>query len=106
MAKKTNMKDKIIIVHYIGVERIDDGDIGEYLDEISENFSFKNDDTVYSYFVPVMDSNEIRIECINPVEVNAEKYAEVVRKLNEANEMLKKAIKDINEKNVNNETSN
>ncbi len=95
---KTKIKDKIIIVHYIGVKNICDADVFDYINEVANAMQMQEDDSVVQYFVPLSGTSDVRIECINPVLVGEEKYEEATRKLNELEAKLKQAIKDFNSK--------
>lgn len=91
-------RDKIIIVHYIGVKGIDERDILQYIDEVAKNLLIPDDESVIQYFIPVKDSSDARVECINPVLVNQERFDETVKKMNELEAKLKQAIKDFDAK--------
>lgn len=93
MVKKTKMKDKIILVYYVGVKQLEG-----YESDIAENLKIDDDDSIFQYFIPVADSMESRVECINPVLVTEEKYAEAVQKLDEAKARMEKAIEEFSEK--------
>lgn len=95
---KTKIKDKIIIVHYIGVKNIHDGDVPEYISEVANAMQMLEDDSVFQYFVPLGSTSDVRVECINPVLVDKEKYEEATKKLNELEAKLKQAIKDFGDK--------
>ena len=95
---KTKTKDKIIIVHYIGVKKICDADVPEFINEVANAMQIQEDDSVLQYFVPLNSTSDIRVECINPVLVGKEKYEEATKKLNELEAKLKQAIKDFGDK--------
>ena len=95
---KTKTKDKIIIVHYIGVKNIHDYDVFDYINEVANAMQIQEDDSVFQYFVPLSSTSDIRVECINPVLVDKEKYEEATKKLNELEANLKQAIKDFSDK--------
>ena len=98
---KTKTKDKIIIVHYIGVKKICDADVPEFINEVANAMQIQEDDSVLQYFVPLSSTSDIRVECINPVLVGKEKYEEATKKLNELEAKLKQAIKDFGDKKKN-----
>lgn len=95
---KTKIKDKIIIVHYIGVKNICDADVFDYINEVANAMQMQEDDSVLQYFVPLSSTSDVRVECINPVLVDKEKYEEATKKLNELDAKLKQAIKDFSDK--------
>ena len=95
---KTKTKDKIIIVHYIGVKNICDYDVPDFINEVANAMQIQEDDSVLQYFVPLRNTSDIRVECINPVLVGKEKYEEATKKLNELEAKLKQAIKDFSNK--------
>ena len=90
----SEIKDKIMVVFYVGVKNIYDGDVPEYIDEIHRAFSNMNDDSCLFLTVPVKSSSDIRIECINPVLLGNERYTEVEKKVNELNEKMQEAINE------------
>jgi hypothetical protein len=95
---KTKTKDKIIIVHYIGVKDIYEGDVPEFINEVANVILPQEDDSVLQYLIPLRSTSDIRVECINPVLVDKEKYEEATKKLNELETKLKQAIKDFDDK--------
>ncbi len=92
------LKDKIILVHYIGVADLSDAHIREYVNEIIKNVGHEDDESVEEFFVPIVESRDTRIECINPVVVSEEKYAEVEKRLVELQEKMTEAIENFSKK--------
>lgn len=72
---------RLILVFYIDVSRIYEGDVPEYMNDVATSLS-KNDDGTDKYFIPIYEGGS-RLECINPVMVSEEEYADVKRKLDE-----------------------
>ena len=77
-------KDKIFIIIYFDVRNIDRVDVPYYLKNVSESLRF--DDSILKVFIPI--DGETRVECINPVLLNEEKYKEVEKVFNDAKEKL------------------
>ena len=98
MSEKTKMKDKIILVYYISIANIDDVDVNDYINDVTDALKIDDDDSVFQLFVPTNESDNCRVECINPVLVSEEKYAEALQKLEEAKERMDKAIEELSEK--------
>ena len=95
----TDENKRLILVFYIDVSRVYEGDIPEFMHQIANNLS-KNNGETDKYFIPIYEGDS-RIECINPVMVSEEEYAEVKRKLDEINEYYKKLLSsqyNLNEK--------
>lgn len=93
-----DMKDKIILVYYIGVKKIAKDYVYDYLTHVRNAIAHDRDDSVEEFFIPTAESDETRIECINPVMVSEEKYAEVEKTLTEMREKMEKAIEDYSKK--------
>lgn len=87
-------RKKLLILVYAGTKRV--GDLAhQYLGYISENLqnSLWADDCNF-LIIPRGDSEEITIECINPVLLTEDKYKEVEDTVNELKEVLKEFKKD------------
>lgn len=74
------LKDKIILVFYLDTTDIPRGDENEYIKNASEALNYLKDDSVMLVIVPV-EGQETRLECINPVLLNEEQYAQVQEKI-------------------------
>lgn len=99
-----HLKDKIILVFYVSVDALDDCDIGAYIEEFNKIFSnWNNDDSVEKIIVPTRNGESSKVECINPVLLDAEKYAEVEEIVNE---FKMKMNEFFNENNKNGKTGN
>lgn len=92
------MKDKIILVYYIGVKKIAKEYVYDYLTQVRNSIALYMDNSVEEFFIPTAESDEARVECINPVMVSEEKYAEVEKTLAEMREKMEKAIEDYSKK--------
>lgn len=92
--KKIKSKDKVIIVHYIGVKNMHDYDVPAFINEIATHMEKMHDDSILQFFVPLRSTSDIRVECINPVLVDSDKYAEATKKLKELEFQLKQSIQD------------
>jgi hypothetical protein len=85
------MKDKIILVHYIHIGNLEGGDVGEYMNDIIKKFSYKDEDNIFSYWIPVKDG-DTRVECINPKLVSEEDFKEAKRVLDRNQEIVNDII--------------
>jgi hypothetical protein len=75
--------DKKILVFYIGVKNVNYDTIGRYITEVSQKITPEFfDGTVI--FIPELESDRTKIECINP------KYITDTDLIEENNKMLKK----------------
>lgn len=83
---------RLILIFYINVSRICDCDVPAYMNEVATALS-KDDDGTDKYFIPVYES-ESRVECLNPVVLNEDEYAEVKRKLDKIDEIYKDLLKE------------
>ena len=85
---------KLLIVVYVGMKRVGDF-ASRYIRNVSENLqnSIWADDCNF-LVVPRGDSEEITIECINPVLLTEDKYKEVEDTVNKLKEVLKEFKKD------------
>lgn len=72
------MKDKIILVFYIGCASLNREDIPEFLNHITDSFRQHCDDSVVTIFIPCIEEVGTRIECINPKLVNQDAYDEAM----------------------------
>ena len=96
-------KNRFVYVVYAGTGHIPREDVSEYLEKISGTFSGKSNDNELWLVVPCFDTDNIRVECINPVLLTPEKYAEAeatVDRFNEAIDQFLKMRKSDNEDNA------
>lgn len=87
--KKETLRDKVLLVAYVGVR--DRGDdyfmyVAKHIPDVFERY-----EDVELLLIPEESTNGIRLECLNPVLLNEEKYAEVEA----AVEKYKKSIDDL-----------
>ena len=85
-------KDKLFLVFYLNIENIQDYEVSEYLDQVARAFQF--DDSIEKMFVPIREG-ETRVECINPVLLNEEQYAEVEKKIASIKEEVSEILKNL-----------
>lgn len=71
-------KEKLIVVFYIDVSKLDEVNSYEYMHEAKKSLECYFDDTVKMVFMP---SDENKVDCINPVLMNEEQYQEVTEKI-------------------------
>ena len=92
------MRDKIILVFYIGCASINRYEIPEFLNSIADSFRKRWDDSVETIFIPCIEEVDTRIECINPKLVNQDVYdkaMDVVEKFkSKTDEILETLKKD------------
>ena len=86
--------NRLILVFYTDVSRVYEDDVSAYMNDVATSLS-KNDDGTDKYFIPVYEGGS-RLECINPVMISEEEYAEVKRKIDEIDKIFKDLIKDNN----------
>jgi len=85
-------KDKLIVVIYVGTERIEK--TYELVIDLEKNIKNCFDDSVRLIFVPDMNNIGIKFECINPVLLNEEQYKKVEDKLTVLDNKIKNYIKE------------
>ena len=92
------MRDKIILVFYIGCANINRDEIPEFLNLIADSFRKRWNDSVETIFIPCIEEVDTRIECINPKLVNQDVYdkaMDVVEKFkSKTDEILETLKKD------------
>ena len=81
-------KDRIIIVFYLDISRINSADVVEYTHAFAKSFNGYFDDSVKALYVPI--NGESHIECINPVLLNEEQYENVHKRVEEYENEFKK----------------
>ena len=92
------IKDKIFLVLYVDVSRIPIEDTYEYLSTVTDAFERIKDESVQMAILPVREQ-ETRLECINPVLLNEEQYAQVQEKLNDFQKVFDELMEQVKEKN-------
>lgn len=83
------IKDKIILVFYIGLKNIFDDDRPDYMAEITQHMNCLKDDSTELLFIPLSSTNDSKIECINPRIINNE---DEVKKIEELIEKYKNSL--------------
>lgn len=74
-------KDKLILVFYIGVKRINIEDVGLFLSEAGKSMSGYFDESVKCLFVPCFDNDNIVVKNVTDM---PESGLEILEKINEA----------------------
>ena len=88
-------KDKIWVVFYINVSKLDYADVGPYMEHVRQAF-LPHDESVEMMFIPVFET-ETHVDCINPVLLTAEKYKETEQMISAMREQFENALKDLKE---------
>lgn len=84
-------KDKLILVFYINVDRIDQYDIPGYLNDARKGLTRNLDDSVISYFIPIEGENS-KVDCINPSFIDGDEYESAKEKLENAVKKLEELL--------------
>lgn len=87
------LRDKIILVTYFPVGGVDEGDVNSYVSEFAEEIKGIMDDSVEHIIIPVKDSVDYKVECINPVLLDSERYSEVEGIVDRFKERAKEFLK-------------
>ena len=88
--------DKIIIVFYIDVSRINMDDVYEYTSYVAKHFNGYFDDTVKPLFVATNEGGN-RVDCINPRLLSEEEYKTTSEKIKLFEAEYEKFLKEIKE---------
>ena len=81
-------KDKLFLIFYIGIDGLNESSIDEYIKEIQNKLK-DLDNSVRQIFIPQRGSNNIKVECINPVLLDEVQYKRVQDIIDEVNNNLK-----------------
>lgn len=74
-----NLKDKIIIIFYVGVKSLPNNKAAKYMCDIKHYFKNEiEDESSKLIFVPVHSNDDVKVEAINPVQLKDEDY-EIVK---------------------------
>ena len=84
------MENKLLIVVYAGLKGLDSIYSAEYLDNIARylDSSSWNDECRFM-LIPQRGTEDVKVECINPVLLTEEKYKEAEETVNKIGEILK-----------------
>lgn len=80
--------DKILVVIHVGIKGLLPGQIQEYFSQIYEKLPSKNEG-FFSFVLPDRESDDIRVECLNPILLDESEYAKAKEKLDKLNERIK-----------------
>ena len=86
-------KDKLWIITYVWVKRIDLADIHEYCEHVAKSIKNCSDDSIVHIIVPNTENDEIKIDCINPKEIDedaANQFESEVKRIQEIIDNFKK----------------
>jgi hypothetical protein len=84
------LKDKLIIVVYIGVEDCNMIRANERVNIVRNHFESMRDESVEFIFVPDFESCSCRVETINPKRISDEEYEKVSEIVEDYKKSLKK----------------
>lgn len=86
--------DKLILVFYIGIERFMNNQprAMEYMVNVKNAFEHLKDESTELIFIEQFETNESRVEAINPKLINEKDYEEVKKLVNEYKEKMKEFI--------------
>lgn len=79
--------EKIILIIYANINNIDDCDVPEYLEELSNSLKADEDENIKYICIPIRKGDG-RIECINPKLVTGEDYSKVKNTIKEFEERM------------------
>ena len=86
-------KDKIWLVFYINVSKLDYSDVGPYMEQARQAL-LPHDKSVEMVFIPVYET-ETHVDCINPILLTAEKYKETEEKVNALLKQMEDVLKGL-----------
>jgi len=84
------LKDKLIMVFYLGVEGCDMARADERLIAARNHFKSLEDESVEFIFVPDFETRSGRVDAINPKRISDEEYEKVSRMVEDYKDRLKK----------------
>ena len=84
-----DLKDKIILIFYIGAKGCSKKEAKERLVVARYSTDHLRDDSCELFFVPDFSTDNIDVKCINPKFVTEEEYKEVEKVITELKEKLK-----------------
>jgi hypothetical protein len=73
--------DKLVLVFYIGVGDLNTKEIEQYINKLISFTNKNKEERETRFFIPVIKTREIRIECLNPKLVNKKEYQTTLKKL-------------------------
>ncbi len=79
--------NKTILIIYVGVKNYPIDKINEFMGNIAESVMEFNPDIAH-YVFPNFESNNFKVECVNPVFVTAEGYENILLKIESVKENL------------------
>lgn len=85
-------KEKLFLVMYVDISGVNSSDVAEYLNHFANAFQY--DESIERLIIPTREG-ESRVECINPVLLNKEQYAEVERKIESIKKEVSEALKSL-----------
>lgn len=86
-------KEKLFLVIYLNIGSVPSIDVSAYLKDFSRSLTY--DESIERLIIPTRDG-ETRVECINPVLLNEEQYAEVEKKIESLSQEVIDALKTLN----------
>ena len=91
------LKDKIFLVLYVDVSTIPVEDTYQYIEEAAKSFNHLKDESVQVVILTVREQ-DTRLECINPVLLNEEQFAQVQEKIDNFQKAFDEFLEQAKEK--------
>lgn len=86
--------DKVILVFYIGVKDLSKEVAKQWMQKLSAQIQADKD--CKNYIIPIPNSNEIKVECINPKLVSQEEFNQASLKLSQMNAFIDTLLNEPN----------
>lgn len=82
----------MFLVMYVNIGGVNSEDVPAFLNKFADVFQY--DDSIERLIIPTREG-ESRVECINPVLLDKEQYAEVERKIEGIKKEVSEALKNL-----------
>lgn len=83
------LKDKLILVFYVGIEDCNMARANERLIDVRNHFESLKDESVEFIFAPDFETRSCRVETINPKRISDEEYEKVLEIVEDYKNRLK-----------------
>ncbi len=91
------MKQKLFFVVYVDVSRIAIEDTAGYINNVAKSLCPSPREDAEFYFIP-NTQGESKIECLNPVRVSDDEYAEVEKNVREMSQKVNECLAGLRQK--------